>query len=599
MRKSMPPPQERTGSMTKVAGVCAIILFLTMTPVWCMADVSATLKLDRSEASLADTIRMLVKVSGTRSTDSRPVIRGLENFTVTQGGTSTRVEIVNGKVNAGIDYTYFIQPKKAGNFQIGPAEIKVEGQVLKSNVTTLAVKVPSRRSDRDRGPLFIEAGISSHNVYVEEQCIYTLKLYRRARVSNLSLNLPEVEHLVFKQLSEPLEYQSSYGGLDYQVLEIRYAILPSREGAYTIGPSRMNMTVLQPDQRSPFGSFFKDPFFSFSSGRPLTLTTASLQLNVHPLPEQGKPADFSGLVGDFYIESELEPTSIKTGESATLTVRVSGRGNVNRIPDLKIAEIDHTKIYADQPVLNVQQNDKGIGGTKVMKWALVPEKAGKIEIPPLGLSFFHAKREEYKILNTPSHSLSVLPGEKQTVVASTTAPKGKEADEGPIKKEIKELGKDILPIHTAIKDLSFSSRPIMKGWLFWLALFGPFSIYLTAFFTLKLRKRSLELRAQSKSKKAFKEFMKNCRKDDLSCHQLIETVKDYLNNRFHLSIGVLTAEETIRLLQEKGIGKEMAESIGSQVRKLEHAVYTGKGQEQTDLGKDLSDLIKAIEKEVR
>ncbi len=585
--------------MKKGLAGLAIILFLTLVPMGARAGVSLMLRLDRSEATLADTIRMVVKISGTRNSDSLPVLHGLEHFTVTQGGTSTRVEIINGKVNAGIDYTYFIQPKKTGNFQIGPAEIKVEGRVLKSNITTLAVKVPSQRSGPDRGPLFIEAGVSSRDVYVEEQCIYTLRLYRRTKVSDLSLNLPDVEHIVFTQLGEPLEYQSTYGGIDYQVLEIRYALMPSREGDYVIGPSRMNMTVLQPDNRSPFGGLFNDPFFSFSSGRPLTLATSPVELRVYPLPEQGKPADFSGLVGDFHMKSKLEPARIKAGESTTLTVQVSGRGNVNRIPDLKIPEMNHTKVYADQPVLEMQHDDKGLGGTKVMKWAIVPEKAGQIEIPSLGLSFFDAKREEYRILNTPSHSLYVLPGKKQAVVASTTAPKSKEADEGLVKQEIKELGKDILPIHTAIKYLSISYRAIMNGWLFWLVLVGPFSVYMVTFFTLKLRKRPPELLAQSRSRKALKELMKQCQKDGLTCHRLIDRVKDYLNNRFNLSIGVLTAEEALRVLRTQGIGAGNAERMGALVRKIEDAVYSGKGHERTDLGKDVSELVKAIEKEIR
>ena len=70
------------------------------------AAVSVNLNLDRTEATLADSVRMVVTVSGSRNTQSKPVIKGLENFTVRQGGTSSRVEIIYGKVNAGIDYTY-------------------------------------------------------------------------------------------------------------------------------------------------------------------------------------------------------------------------------------------------------------------------------------------------------------------------------------------------------------------------------------------------------------------------------------------------------------------------------------------------------------
>jgi hypothetical protein len=184
-------------------------------------------------------------------------------------------------------------------------------------------------------------------------------------------------------------------------------------------------------------------------------------------------------------------------------------------------------------------------------------------------------------------------------VTSTKVPEHKEADEGPIKQEIKELGKDILPIHTAMRDLSVSYRPVMQGWLFWLALVGPFSAYMMVFCALKLRKRSPELLAQSGPKKALKELMKQCRQDELRYTHLMDVVRDYLNNRFNLSIGLLTADETESVLREEGVGSETAERMGSLVRKLEDAVYTGKGQEHTDLGKDVSELVKTIEKEIR
>jgi len=596
---SMTKPARSRSLLKKNASGFLILLLLTLVPVRSMAGVSLTLHLDRSEATLADTVTMVVKISGTRSGNIRPVLHGLEEFTVGEGGTSSRVEIINGRVNAGIDYTYFLQPKKVGRFELGPAEIQVEGKVLTSNIATLEVKAPAQRSGADRGPLFLEAEVSTHDLFVEEQCIYTLKLYRRIRVRDPSLSLPKVEHIVFKQLGEPIEYQSTYGGLDYRVLEIRYALLPAKEGDYVLGPSTMQMTVLQADNRSPFGRFFNDPFFSFSPGRPQTLTTQPLELKVHPLPEEGKPADFSGLVGDFRMESKLEPSGVRAGESATLTVSVTGRGNANRIPDLKIPEMNHTKIYADQPVLEMKEDEKGLGGTKVMKWALVPERPGKIEVPSLRLSFFDAQRGEYRVLNTPSYTLSVLPGEKEAVVASTSLPGSRDTKAGPVKQEIKELGKDILPIHTGIKDLSVSNRAFMKGPAFYLALLGPFSLYMMAFCALKLRKRSPALLNRSRSRNASKELIKQCRRGGLSANHLMDAVKDYMNNRFNLSIGALTADEAAKVFERHGVRVETAEKMRSLIRKLEDAVYTGKGEERTEAGKDLPALVKAMEKEIR
>ena len=562
------------------------------------AEVSVNLNLDRNEATIADSIRVVVNISGSRNTQSRPVIKGLENFTVSQGGTSSRVEIINGKVNSGIDYTYYIQPKKTGTFKIGPAEVKIDGKLYQSQSRSLSVVKSAASEGSKRSALLLSTGISSKEVYVEEQTIYTLKLYNRTNIRDISLNLPEHEHLVFKQLGKPREYRSTVNGQSYEVLEVRYAVVANVAGSYVIGPAKMNMTVLEPRSRRR-RNLFDDPFFSFSSGRPVTLSGESLELTVLPLPEAGKPKNFSGLIGKFNIESQLEPASVTAGESATLTVQVKGQGNVQRIPDLKFPELKDAKIYADQPVLNVEQNENGLGGVKTMKWALVPEKQGHIEVPPMVLSFFDPETKQYITLESPSHTLFVLPSNKKQTPASGPTPGTEDLNEKAGKQEIKALGRDILPIHTAMKNLTTQSHIFKNRMFFFVMLFGPFFLYMVAFFTLKLKKQKVEALTQTRSKKAAGEFVKQCRKGGLSHQDLMDAVRGYLNSRFALSIGVLTAEEAVGILRSKGVNSETTKKLRSIVQTLENAVYTGKGHENTDRAETLPDLIKAIEKEIR
>ena len=110
---------EKSGEMRRVVFLLFTLWLSVWVPGLACAKVSVSLRLDRSEATLADSIRMVVSVSGTRDSDLEPTLQGLEPFTVTVGGTSSRLEIINGQVNAGVDYTYFLQPKKTGSFQIG------------------------------------------------------------------------------------------------------------------------------------------------------------------------------------------------------------------------------------------------------------------------------------------------------------------------------------------------------------------------------------------------------------------------------------------------------------------------------------------------
>ncbi|UCF92807.1 MAG: BatD family protein, partial [Desulfobacterales bacterium] len=355
----------------KIWLLIALALGLAAEPV--SAEMSVSLSLDRSEATPADTIQMKVTVAGSRDRHFEPRILGLENFTVTPGGTSSRIEFINGKISARMEYTYFIQPRQTGIFQVGPAEVEVGGQLLQSQTTQLRVVPPAPSRGETRGSLFLSAELAASEVYVDEQTVYILKLCRRARIENVSLQLPEAEHLVFQQLGEPREYRRQFNGQDYQVLEVRYALAASQVGTYTVGPARMKMTVLESRRRSS-RSLFDDPFFSFSSGRPVTLASETVALRVRGLPEEGRPGDFSGLVGRFEIDSELAPAAVKTGNSATLTVQVRGHGNVKHIPDLKLPAPEHLKVYADQPVLEITPEPQGLTGTKTMKWALVPEQ---------------------------------------------------------------------------------------------------------------------------------------------------------------------------------------------------------------------------------
>ena len=330
--------------MKKTFILLVVLILSILLPCLSSARISVNLKLDRREATPMDSIRMTINLSGSRKSSSNPVIKGLESFSVTSGGTSSRVEIINGKINSGVDYTYFLQPREPGTYTIGPAEVTVKGKIYLSNTEILRVIKPKPSAGEGRGPIFLTASLSSPQAYLEEQIVYSLKLYRLVKVSDVSLGLPKIDHITFKQLGNPLEYRSIHNDQSYQVLEVRYALIPSREGVYAIDPATMNMTAFQPRGRSSRG-MFDDPFFSFSSGRPITLSSDPLELTVIPLPKKGSPDNFSGLVGTFQMDFQLAPSEIKAGESATLTVILKGRGNVSRMPDLKLPEMNRIKFY--------------------------------------------------------------------------------------------------------------------------------------------------------------------------------------------------------------------------------------------------------------
>ena len=480
--------------MKRTSFILILFVILLLTTQMAAAKVSVTLELDRREATLSDAVQLKIHMSGARKSDAPPVIDGLESFHVTRGGSASRVEIINGQYHSGVDFTFYLQAKEEGVFKVGPASIEVDGNIYKSNVATLKVTAQGTASGTENPPVFLSATLGSQKAYVEEQIPFTLKLYLRVNVSDISLDLPEIGELTFRQLAKPKEYQAVVDGISYRVLEVSYGVMLLKAGLFRIPPARMGMTVYTNQGRRP-GGLFDDPFFggALRTGRPLTVSSDPVALEVQSFPEKNKPADFSGLVGQFAIEEDLSGSETHVGDSVTLTVRLKGEGNVNRLPDMKMPALTQLKTYADEPVFETRPGANGPIGSKTMKWALVPEQAGEYTIPPFAINYFDPKKETYRIAKTKTLVLNVLPGESQKLITASQKEKTKDSANHS-KQAVKEIGHDILPIYTSTSGLRnngwLSSKSMGPENLYaWVVLAVPFLVYGAVFFRVALQQK--------------------------------------------------------------------------------------------------------------
>lgn len=578
-----------------------LLLCSLLAPGTLRADAETVgLALDRSEASLSDVVGLRVTVQGGEA-GHPPQIDGLKPFQVSTGGTSSQVQITNGSMSRSCEFTYYLQPTKPGIFTIGPARVIRKGRAMASNTTQLTVSSqPPTASGGEKGPLFLAASLSSKEVYLEQQLVYTLKLYRQAKVGDVSADLPQVEGLSFHQLDDPKQYVSTMNGQNYQVVEVSYLVTPEHAGAFTLQPARMRMTVFEPSRRQR-RSFFDDPFFDnpflgASQGRPATVSSESLTLNVKALPAAGRPAGFSGLVGVFRMKANCDPLTLKAGDSASFTVQASGRGNVNRIPDLSLPEVPGLKLYADKPRLESSIGSQGVTGTKTMKWAIVPQKQGTYEIPALDLSYFDIDRNTYQTLRTRPLTLNALAGEAHSAPPAPTAAAAGQAL--PAKREVEALGKDILPIHTAVQDL----RPTLDLHRFpiltFIALLLPPLTWLVVLFALRLMRRGVTQAQAVCAKNAAKVFASTFVKQVTpTANQTLEAVRVFINDRFGRNVGLITPEEARQILLSHHVSPNCIDRLHTVLVALQQEVYTGSGDKPMALPDDLPRLVRQIDKE--
>ncbi len=568
-------------------------------PCFAFAEVSVSLRLNRYDAALVDSVKMTVSISGTRDSDE-PQIAGMENFLIQKGGRSSQVQIINGRVSSNLNFTYLIQPKRTGVFNIGPASVNIGGKIYQSNIEKLTVKDSVDQKGNVKDPVFLTAALSTARVYLEEQVLYTLRLYYIPQISNLSLIMPEADGLAFRQLGKPAEYNTTYNSRNYQVLEIRYSLTPSKPGQFNINPAKMSMAAHIARNDNDTDDFFSmDDFFTDMRGRVITLASNSLILNVIPVPDIGKPADYTGLAGSFRISAKLEPARLKAGESATLTVILNGSGNFSRAPELKIPDIENIKIYADEPKLEIQQTEKGLEGERIMKWAIVPVKEGQYKIPQLSVSYFDTIGRYYNIIRTASFIITADPGSGE--IAQSPFVKSGENKTG---REVEELGKDILPIHKSVKELSLSdARGVSSageiGLLSWLFLFLPILVYGVIITVNKITRMTPQKEAQLNAFRASSVFYKKCSDKDISADVLSKFLKNYINGKFNTDLGALTPYEATKLLRNKGCSEETLNQMEWILKKIEALIFTGKGKEPCDLAEEAIIIVKSIEKEIK
>ncbi|MFP4474864.1 MAG: BatD family protein [Desulfatibacillaceae bacterium] len=558
---------------------------------------SVVLSVDRSRMAVGDTVALTVRVAGDGAT-GRPVIRGLQDFHVSGPATSSQYQVINGKARSWTDYIYEISPTRTGEVTIGPAMVDAGQDTQRSNTVNIEV-TEARENARDNDKsVFFTAKVNRDKGWPGQELVYTLTLYANADVRNPRLELPDVQGVTLKQLGEPRNFQTTITGTRYRALEIDFSMFVADPGPVALPPARMHMQIVVPQnsaqrRRTPFGG----DLFGFTRTVQHTEESDAVAVEIVPFPEQGRPPDFGGLVGDFAITSELNPAKVKAGESATFTVTLSGTGNVRLFPDLEFPEIPGVKSYADQPVFEEQATQRGTRGTKTMKWALVPREQGEITIPPMGVSCFDPEREAYRTLRTDPMVLRVLPGAAPDVTGGrVSAP---EQPEG--KKEVAVLGRDIFPVHESPDALKAPGFQTMdngtRAMLLALPLL-PLFLGLGVLLVGRWRASGNGVAVRKRALSGFRKTSEGLDADD--CVGLHKAFCAFVRQRLGHSGASLSPAEVRSALTEAGADGELAEEAELLCANLEACVFAGVGAGDAGRLRDGAlDLAKRIDKAVR
>ena len=349
-----------------------------------------------------------------------PVPEGLRQVS---RSSSQNFSYINGRATSSYAVNYVIVAEREGTFEIGPARAEKGGDVAVSTTATIEVRpagstatVPQLGDgvdqDKDRRDLIVIGQIDDDRPWVNQQLTYTFTFLRAVRILEGSrYTPPPVTGFWTEELDTTEPREVVVDGRRYIAERLRTALFPTGPGEFTIGEAFLNTTVedraARGRRRDPFDIFGSDRFGVFRSGREVVLKTDPIQLTVRALPTEGKPDDFSGAVGKFDLSAQADRTELKAGEPITLTVRLSGEGNVKVVPAPALTDLEGFKIYESSSEEESGPVDGRIRGTKTWEWVIVPTTGGEIEIPAVTLSTFDPGAGRYVRLSTPAIPIDV------------------------------------------------------------------------------------------------------------------------------------------------------------------------------------------------
>jgi len=462
--------------VTSVVSPLIVLLALTIAVPLTAQDISVRAYLDRSEVGRDQLFVLNVEVNGTQKMDSEPELPDLSGFATYLGsGTSTSMQMVNGRTTVSLTLQYRFQADKEGTFEIGPVDVKAGGKTYRTDRLALTVTAtpPAPRPEASGGTgldlrpddLFVTAEVSRRRVYENEPVIVEYRIYTRVNVDSYSITrLPGTAGFWVEELSEsgsPRAERVIRDGVEYVTAPIRkVALFPTGPGPRTVEPLAIEAQVrARRRPRDLFEDFFSESLF----GRrvPVGLASEAVEIEVVPLPEGGRPADFSGFVGQLDLRASIDKTETEVNEAVTLRVRMEATGNVRALPEPRIEFPADFEVYPPDVSESVDRGGSRVSGSKTFEYVLIARAPGSKTIPPINVSYFDPSRVEYA--TAASEPLSIE-------VTGTVA-------EGPVvagrRLGIEPLRQDIRFIHIATPAFRPIGATLFRQPGFWAVLLLP------------------------------------------------------------------------------------------------------------------------------
>jgi len=359
------------------------------------ANVSANV--DRTTISIDDTFVLNLRIDKTsRSTLDLSALK--QDFEILGTSQSSQFILKNGRNESFTQWRVDLAPQREGQLTIPPIEIDGQfTQPIKLNVTRSSLS----NSDALPQAVYLETSLDKKSVYVQEQVVFTVRIFHAVQLDDLSLTPLEFDDTPIKQF-EDTSFKRRINGMLYQVHERRYVLYPQKSGELVI-PS-LTFAARQITSQQRFG-------FRPTRGKPVRKNTEEKTISVSEAP-----IEFSGgfwlPASKISIEDNWSNnlSEVRVGDSITRTTTLRAEGLMfSQLPASSELRLNSAQIYPDQGETTNTETDKGITSQRIEKQAIIPTQPGKLVIPEQKVVWWNTITDQQATALLPERTIQVLP----------------------------------------------------------------------------------------------------------------------------------------------------------------------------------------------
>ncbi|MDR1591348.1 MAG: BatD family protein [Prevotellaceae bacterium] len=543
-----------------------------------------------------------------------PEIKGFEIVAGPFSSSGSSVQYVNGKVNTSVytTFTYTLLAQKEGVYTIPAATVHVDKKQHTSNAVTIKVLPRDAAETNQQGRqqqatpssqqltednLFIRPIVSRTQVYEQEVILLTYKLYTRVDVVNITdMKLPDFKKFLLQEIeiNDAQRYGvENYKDRNYNTVILKQTLLfPQNVGDISIEPMSCTAVVrLRSQQR---GRNFFDSFFDSYQDVKKTLSANRINISVKALPKP-KPTNFSGAVGKFSLQSDVNATQVEVNSPITVKLKITGTGNLKLLKDPTLRLPADFESYEPKITNNFSVTTSGMSGTKTVEYLAIPRHSGQFDIPAVDFCYFDLSTNSYKTIASDAFTIVV---DKSTSVNEDGVVMNYSGQE-----QIRQLGNDIRYIRTGDLNITQAKTIFTGSMPFWTGyLVSTLITLLLIFFFQKQAKANADMalvrtrRANKMARKRLRtagKYLKTGEKE-LFYNEILRALWGYLCDKLTMPVASLNKENVSTKLAERSVQQPMIDTFIGLLNSCEFERYAPLQNSQAAMDRIFNDTISII-----